>query len=489
MLKETDFKSYSFVQKEKIDELNGYGYVLEHKKTGARVLLIENDDTNKVFSIAFRTPPADDTGVAHILEHSVLCGSDKFPSKDPFIELAKGSLNTFLNAMTYPDKTVYPIASCNAQDYHNLMHVYLDAVFHPNIYKRDEILKQEGWHYEIADKDDELKFNGVVYNEMKGVFSSPDDVLARKIQEALLKDTPYAFESGGDPDAIPELTREKFLEFHSKYYHPSNSYIYLYGDVDFARELAFIDEEYLSHYEKKTVDSKVAMQEAFKAPETLKDTYSVSEKEEEGVYLSYNVAAGDSCDNERGLAMQILDYVLFTMPGAPVRKKLIDAGLGKDVDSYYDGGIQQPLFSVIVKNAKKGNEALFIKTLEEALREQAENGLNKKAIYSAINNYEFKYREADFGRFPKGLIYGLNFLNSWLYDDTKALELADSLTPLARLKEKVETGYFEQLIKESFLENTHKAYVYLYPEVGKNERLEEELKEQLARKISSTQNS
>lgn len=280
MLKETDFKNYSFIQKEEIEELNGYGYVLEHKKTGARVLLVENDDTNKVFSIAFRTPPADDTGVAHILEHSVLCGSDKFPSKDPFIELAKGSLNTFLNAMTYPDKTVYPIASCNDQDYHNLMHVYLDAVFHPNIYKRDEILKQEGWHYEIADRDDELKFNGVVYNEMKGVFSSPDDVLARKIQEALLKDTPYAYESGGDPDAIPELTREKFLDFHSKYYHPSNSYIYLYGNVDFAKELEFIDEEYLSHYEKKVVDSEVALQKPFLTPETLKDTYSVSEEEE-----------------------------------------------------------------------------------------------------------------------------------------------------------------------------------------------------------------
>ena len=490
MLKETDFKNYSFIQKEKIEELNGYGYVLEHKKTGARVLLVENDDTNKVFSIAFRTPPADDTGVAHILEHSVLCGSDKFPSKDPFIELAKGSLNTFLNAMTYPDKTVYPIASCNEQDYHNLMHVYLDAVFHPNIYKRDEILKQEGWHYEIADRDDELKFNGVVYNEMKGVFSSPDDVLARKIQEALLKDTPYAYESGGDPDAIPELTREKFLDFHSKYYHPSNSYIYLYGNVDFAKELEFIDEEYLSHYEKKVVDSEVALQKPFLTPETLKDTYSVSEEEEEGVYLSYNVAAGDSCDNERGLAMQILDYVLFTMPGAPVRKKLIDAGLGKDVDSYYDGGIQQPLFSIIVKNAGKGKENLFIQTVEEALKEQVEKGLNKKAIYSAINNYEFKYREADFGRFPKGLIYGLNFLNSWLYDDAKALELADSLTPLATLKEKVDTGYFEQLIKESFLDNTHKAYVYLYPEEGKNERLEEELKAQLAKmknKLNSKQ--
>lgn len=232
---------------------------------------------------------------------------------------------------------------------------------------------------------------------------------------------------------------------------------------------------------RKLLILKSALQKPFLTPETLKDTYSVSEEEEEGVYLSYNVAAGDSCDNERGLAMQILDYVLFTMPGAPVRKKLIDAGLGKDVDSYYDGGIQQPLFSIIVKNAGKGKEDLFIQTVEEALKEQVEKGLNKKAIYSAINNYEFKYREADFGRFPKGLIYGLNFLNSWLYDDAKALELADSLTPLAALKEKVDTGYFEQLIKESFLDNTHKAYVYLYPEEGKNERLEEELKAQLAK--------
>ena len=485
-----DLNQYEIIKDEDLQDVKCHGYLLKHKKSGARLVLMEADDDNKVFSVGFRTPPEDSTGLPHILEHSVLCGSDHFPVKDPFVELVKGSLNTFLNAMTYPDKTVYPIASCNEQDYHNLMHVYLDAVFHPNIYKRDEILKQEGWHYEIADRDDELKFNGVVYNEMKGVFSSPDDVLARKIQEALLKDTPYAYESGGDPDAIPELTREKFLDFHSKYYHPSNSYIYLYGNVDFAKELEFIDEEYLSHYEKKVVDSEVALQKPFLTPETLKDTYSVSEEEEEGVYLSYNVAAGDSCDNERGLAMQILDYVLFTMPGAPVRKKLIDAGLGKDVDSYYDGGIQQPLFSIIVKNAGKGKENLFIQTVEEALKEQVEKGLNKKAIYSAINNYEFKYREADFGRFPKGLIYGLNFLNSWLYDDAKALELADSLTPLATLKEKVDTGYFEQLIKESFLDNTHKAYVYLYPEEGKNERLEEELKAQLAKmknKLNSKQ--
>lgn len=480
MLRETDFKGYTFLEKKEISELNGQGYLLAHNKTGARVLLVENDDTNKVFSIAFRTPPADDTGVAHILEHSVLCGSDKFPSKDPFIELAKGSLNTFLNAMTYPDKTVYPIASCNAQDYHNLMHVYLDAVFHPNIYKREEIMKQEGWHYEIESPEGELTFNGVVYNEMKGVFSSPDDVLARKIQSTLLKDTPYAYESGGDPDAIPELTREKFLAFHSKYYHPSNSYIYLYGDVDFKKELAFIDEEYLSHYERETIDSSVARQEPFTAPLTVKDTYSVSEEEEDGIYLSYNVVAGDSCDNEKSIALQILDYVLFGMPGAPVKKCLIDAGLGKDVESDYDNGIRQPIFSVIVKNAPKGKEEAFVRILEKALEEQVASGLNKKAIYSAINSYEFKFREASFGRFPKGLIYGLNFLGSWLYDDAKSMELADSLTPLANLKNKVDTGYFEDLIRTCFLENTHKAYIHLYPEAGKNERMEQKLAAQLA---------
>ena len=485
-----DLKAYKLVRKENLSDIRSTGYLLRHIKTGARIMVIENDDDNKVFNIAFRTPPKNSTGVAHILEHSVLCGSRDFPLKDPFVELVKGSLNTFLNAMTYPDKTCYPVASCNDQDFQNLMHVYLDAVFYPNIYKKEEIFRQEGWSYHLEKPEGPLTYNGVVYNEMKGAFSSPDDVLERDIMNSLFPDITYGCESGGDPDAIPELTREKFLDFHSKYYHPSNSYIYLYGNVDFAKELEFIDEEYLSHYEKKVVDSEVALQKPFLTPETLKDTYSVSEEEEEGVYLSYNVAAGDSCDNERGLAMQILDYVLFTMPGAPVRKKLIDAGLGKDVDSYYDGGIQQPLFSIIVKNAGKGKENLFIQTVEEALKEQVEKGLNKKAIYSAINNYEFKYREADFGRFPKGLIYGLNFLNSWLYDDAKALELADSLTPLATLKEKVDTGYFEQLIKESFLDNTHKAYVYLYPEEGKNERLEEELKAQLAKmknKLNSKQ--
>lgn len=483
MLNTEALRGYELINQRSVKELEGEGYLFRHKKSGARVLLIDNEDSNKVFSIAFRTPPADDTGVAHILEHSVLCGSEKFPSKDPFVELAKGSLNTFLNAMTYSDKTVYPIASCNDKDYHNLMHVYLDAVFHPNIYKTDEILRQEGWHYEIEDKDDELRFNGVVYNEMKGVFSSADDILARKIQASLLRDTPYVFESGGDPDVIPELTREKFLAFHTKYYHPSNSYIYLYGNVDYERELSFIDQEYLSHYDAERVESEIPLQTPYKEPAAVEDTYSVSAQDhvKDGIYLSYNVVCERSSDVELMLALQILDYVLLSMPGAPVKKVLIDAGIGKEVESSFDPGIQQPVYSVIVKNAGKGKEREFIDVLEGELWRLVREGINKKALYSAINSFEFKYREASFGRYPKGLIYGLNFLNTWLYDDSLAMELADSLTPLASLKSKVETGYFESLIEKYLLGNNHKTYVNLYPEQGKNERMEEKLRAQLAR--------
>ena len=249
--------TYELIQKREIADLNSVGYILRHKKTGARVCLLQNEDENKVFSIGFRTPPENSTGVAHILEHSVLEGSEKFPVKDPFIELAKGSLNTFLNAMTYPDKTVYPVASCNDKDFRNLMDVYLDAVFHPFIYERKNIFLQEGWHYELQDKEDELTINGVVYNEMKGAFSSVDDVLEREIMNSLYPDTAYGYESGGDPDVIPELTYEQFLQFHRRYYHPSNSYIYLYGNLDMAETLDFIDREYAIMRNKKlTLRSK-----------------------------------------------------------------------------------------------------------------------------------------------------------------------------------------------------------------------------------------
>ena len=247
-MKIEELTSYRLVEKKKIEDLNSMSYLLEHKKSGARLALLSNDDENKVFYIGFRTPPEDSTGVAHILEHSVLEGSRDFPVKDPFIELAKGSLNTFLNAMTYPDKTVYPIASCNDKDFQNLMHVYLDAVFYPNIYTERKIFEQEGWHYEMESPEDELTINGVVYNEMKGAFSSPDDVLEREITNTLFPDTTYSNESGGDPEAIPDLTYEQFLDFHRRYYHPANSYIYLYGNMDIVEKLEYLDQAYLSHF-------------------------------------------------------------------------------------------------------------------------------------------------------------------------------------------------------------------------------------------------
>ena len=234
--------AYEKVLQEDLSDLKSKGCLLRHKKSGARVLLMSNEDENKVFAIGFRTPPSDSTGVPHIMEHSVLCGSRDFPVKDPFVELVKGSLNTFLNAMTYPDKTVYPVASCNDKDFQNLMHVYMDAVFYPNIYQHPEIFRQEGWSYHLEEKDGELSYNGVVYNEMKGAFSSPEGVLDRMILNSLFPDTSYANESGGDPDVIPELTYEQFLDFHRTYYHPSNSYIYLYGNMDMAEKLEWLDQ-------------------------------------------------------------------------------------------------------------------------------------------------------------------------------------------------------------------------------------------------------
>lgn len=290
-----------------MEDIHSEGVYLRHKKTGARVALLKNDDENKVFCIGFRTPPKDSTGVAHIVEHTVLCGSDKYPVKDPFVELVKGSLNTFLNAMTYPDKTVYPVASCNDTDFKNLMDVYLDAVFHPNIYKEEKIFRQEGWHYEMEDVDAPLTINGVVYNEMKGAFSSPDEVFSREVFNSLYPDTTYGFESGGDPDVIPELSYEEFLDFHSRYYHPSNSYIYLYGDMDMAERLDYLDREYLSLYEEKKVDSEIDTQKAFTGVNRVVKEYPVNETEEEkeNTYLSLNISVGDTMDKELYIAFQI----------------------------------------------------------------------------------------------------------------------------------------------------------------------------------------
>lgn len=475
--------AYTVLEKRNIKELNSLAYLLKHNKTGAKIVLLSNDDSNKVFYIGFRTPPKDSTGVAHIIEHSVLCGSDKFPVKDPFIELVKGSLNTFLNAMTYPDKTVYPVASCNDKDFQNLMDVYLDAVFHPNIYHEEKIFRQEGWHYEMESTDDDLTINGVVYNEMKGAFSSPDDVLAREIMSSLYPNTSYAVESGGDPEVIPELTYEDFLEFHKKYYHPSNSYIYLYGDMDMAEKLKFLDEAYLSKYDALEVDSKLATETPFDKPVSVYKEYPImeSESEKDNTYLSYNISFGNNLDKEQYIAFQVLDYALCSAPGAPLKQALIDKGIGKDIESTYENGIKQPYFSIVAKNANKEQLAEFTGTIEEVLEKLASGGLDKKALRAGLNYYEFKYREADFGSYPKGLIFGLQVLDSWLYDDEPFIHIEANDTYQA-LKKAIDTDYYEKLIQKNLLKNNHRTVVIVEPSKGLTGRKDKALAEKLAKK-------
>ena len=472
-----DLEAYQVMQKADLSDIKSRGTLLKHKKSGARILLMENDDENKVFAIGFRTPPSDSTGVPHIMEHSVLCGSREFPVKDPFVELVKGSLNTFLNAMTYPDKTVYPVASCNDADFQNLMHVYMDAVFYPNIYQHDKTFRQEGWSYKLDDPDGELTLSGVVYNEMKGAFSSPDGVLDRVILNSLFPDTSYANESGGDPEAIPELTYEQFLDFHRKFYHPSNSYIYLYGDMDMEEKLRWLDEKYLSDFDTVPVDSAIRFQQPFDQMREVVQEYSIAseESEEEGTYLSYNKVIGTSLDEKLYLAFQILDYALLSAPGAPLKKALLDAGIGKDILGSYDNGVYQPVFSVIAKNAEVEQKEEFIRVIEDTLKNIAENGIDRKAVLAGINYHEFRFREADFGNYPRGLMYGLQLFDSWLYDEEKPFIHMQALPVFAFLKDNVGTGYFEELIRTYLLNNTHGSIVIIRPEKGRTARMDREL--------------
>ena len=476
-----DLNAYEVVLTEDLPDLKSKGYLLKHKKSGARVLLMENDDENKVFTIGFRTPPSDSTGVPHIMEHSVLCGSRDFPVKDPFVELVKGSLNTFLNAMTYPDKTVYPVASCNDKDFQNLMHVYMDAVFYPNIYQHDEIFRQEGWSYKLDEPDGKLEYNGVVYNEMKGAFSSPEGVLDRVILNSLFPDTSYAYESGGDPEEIPNLTYEQFLDFHRKYYHPSNSYIYLYGDMDMEEKLKWLDENYLCEFDAAEVDSEICFQKPFDKMIEVEKTYSISseETEEENTYLSYNKVIATSLDEKLYQAFQILDYALLSAPGAPLKKALMDAGIGKDIMGSYDNGIYQPIFSIIAKNAEPQQKEQFVQVIEDTLRKIVEDGIDRKALEAGINYHEFRFREADFGNYPKGLMYGLDLFDSWLYDEKKPFIHMQAIPTFAFLKEQIGTRYFEDLIQKWILDNPHGSMVIVKPERGRTARMDRELDEKL----------
>lgn len=477
-----DLAEYEILDEHRVEDVQSDGFILRHKKSGARIAILSNNDDNKVFYIGFRTPPEDETGVPHIIEHTTLCGSKKFPVKDPFIELAKGSLNTFLNAMTYPDKTVYPVASCNDQDFKNLMDVYLDAVFNPNITKYEEIFKQEGWHYELTDKDDELKINGVVYNEMKGAYSSPDEVLSSQIYRSLFPDNTYSKDSGGNPEYIPKLTYEAYLDFYHKYYHPSNSYIYLYGDMDVVERLEWLDKEYLSLYDYKKVNSEINKQPAFDEIKNVEAQYSITmdDSQENKTYLSYNRVVGDTLDEMLYQAFDVLDYALVSSPGAPVKQALIDAGIGDDVYGSYDAGILQPVFSFVAKNANASQADEFESIIENTLKEVVKTGINKEALLAGINSSEFKFREADFGQFPKGLLFGLNCLDSWLFDDMKPFIHLECLGTFAKLRKAVDTDYFEKLIQEYLLDNTHGSSVTVKPKRGLGNEREEALAKELS---------
>ena len=472
-------KAYQFIEEKEIKELETMARVYEHKKTGAKVLCLENKDDNKVFSIAFRTPAEDSTGVAHITEHSVLCGSKKFPLKDPFVELVKGSLKTFLNAMTYPDKTVYPVASQNDKDFQNLMDVYLDAVFHPNCLENYRTFLQEGWHYTL-NKEGKLCYSGVVYNEMRGAFSDPESVLERYTFHSLFPDTSYGNESGGDPEDIPKLTYDAFKAFHQRFYHPSNSFIILYGDMNMEEKLNWIDEAYLQDFERISPNSEIARQQPFGKMVEESQYYPISEKDsiQNKAYLSYNFVLDAGQDAKKSMAFSYLDHALLSGPGAVLKQKLLEAGLGEDVFGGYSDGILQHYFSVISKNVSEERAGEFLQLIQDCFLDAAENGLDHKTILAAIHHDAFQYKEADYGSTPKGLVYSLNALDSWLYGGKPWLYLeAEAL--YKELMEEVDKGYFEKLLKENFLNNPHSSLLRLLPKKGMTEQKEEKLSEEL----------
>lgn len=474
-------EAYTLEKGEYVGELDSFALVLRHKLSGARVLIFSNEDDNKVFSIGFRTPPMDSTGVPHIIEHTVLCGSKHFPAKDPFVELVKGSLNTFLNATTYPDKTLYPIASCNDKDFKNLMHVYMDAVLYPNIYKYEEIFKQEGWHYELENPEAPLTYNGVVYNEMKGAFSSEESVLERFLMNSLFPDNTYGVESGGDPRNIPDLTYEDYLEFHRKYYHPVNSYIYLYGDMDIEERLTWMDENYLSDFPAIEIDSVIPLQKPFAERKVLEKNYAVAQDADcsEKSYYAFGAAMDITLDTKVCKAFEILSYVLAEQPGAPLKQALLDAGIGTDVDVDFCDILRQSMFTISTKNAKPGLRDEFWRVLRETLEAQVKNGINRKDLEAAINGMEFREREADFGAYPKGLLYGMKLMRTWLYDDNMPYDALQYEECYAYLREQLSTNYYEELIQKYLLDNSHMVLVEMIPEPGMAIRMEQETADKL----------
>lgn len=476
-------KVYNGFQLNEVKTIGEYavdGFLFTHKKSGAELIYFKSDDDNKTFTVSFRTPPEDDTGLPHILEHSVLAGSRKFKVKDPFFTMSKTSLNNFLNAMTYPDKTVYPFASRNTKDFFNLLDVYLDAVFYPGIYDNEETLMREGWRYELDKRTDELTINGVVYNEMQGVYSSPEELMYEYSSRALFPDTPYGKDFGGFPEAIPSLTNEQFLNFHRKYYHPSNANIALYGDMDIDAVLKFLDQNYLSAFDKIEVDSAIPLQQGFDTPREIEECYPVSESEseEDKTFLALTYAIGDVLDRELALGLGVLYDVLMGTPASPLKKALLRAGIGKDISGGADSERRQPLFALYAKYANSDQKDLFIKTVDETLQQLVREGIDKKLIEACINKREFRMRECDYSGFPKGLVLGLGSLVSWNYDASPFTPLCYE-EALAKIKTGLTGPYFERMIEKYLLNNNHSAFLTLMPKRGLSEEKARKNREKL----------
>lgn len=471
---------FELLREEHVPEINSTARIYRHIRSGAELLSLINTDENKVFGITFRTPPVDSTGVAHIMEHAVLGGSRKYPVKEPFVELMKGSLNTFLNAMTYPDKTCYPVASQNLQDFYNLIDVYLDAVFHPTL--DPFTFKQEGWHYELESPDGEMTFKGVVFNEMKGAYSSPDSVLDEISQHSVFPNTNYSVDSGGNPEHIPDLTYTQFVDFHRRYYHPSNARIFFYGDDNPEKRLELLD-AYLAAFEFQPVDSLVPLQPPFQHPARLIHPYEVGDDDPNPRHwITLNWLLPEGRDAELNLALGILENILIGNPAAPLRKALIDSALGENLTGRgLETGLRQMFFSTGLKGVEAASVDRVEQLIQTTLRDLVDRGIDPDTVAAALNTVEFRMREYNTGSYPRGLLVMLNSLESWLYGGDPLQPLRFE-APLSAIKARIASGerYFEELIRRFLLDNPNRTTVILQPDVNLARRRNETEKARLA---------
>ncbi|MCX6281742.1 MAG: insulinase family protein [Bacteroidetes bacterium] len=475
---EVNYPGYKLIEKRFVKELNANVFFLEHVKSGAKIVKFATDDANKTFTIAFKTFPDNDFGAPHITEHSVLNGSKNYPVKSPFDVLIKGSLHTFMNAFTSKDFTAYPVASMNDKDYFNLMHVYLDAVFNPLTYTDPRIFKQEGWHYELLNKDSAISYKGVVYNEMKGAFSDPREELSYQVYKNLFPDNAYGKESGGYPFTIPHLTYEQFLNFHKKFYHPENSYIYLYGDAPLDKELAFLDKEYLSHYNKANNKASITDQKPFAKMMDLTGYYPIMPGDDANnqSYLSLNYVTGHNTDQALVMALDVLSEVLVNQESAPIRLALQEAGIGQDVNAS-SSNYKQNVFQIMVQNANAADKDKFNEIVKKCMQDAVDKGLDKQVVEGVINRMEFQLREGNDAQ--KGMYCVFRALPTSFFADDPFTGL-EYEKPLAEVKKALTTKYLENIIKTSFLDNPHTLLYTLAPKVGaddeKNAAVAAELK-------------